>query len=261
MAEEKRSNPNIDSSISYNDAFFAQQILETMLLKEVPKVPGYQFAFHYVPKRIVGGDYCDFVSIDENQTAIIVADVSGHGVSGAIVAVGIRTLIHREIRRVQTPRLLLALVNKFLYEDTPKGLYCTMTYMVLQQKERRLTYVSAGHQPLIVKRYGNPKLEFHDVKSVPLGVDTSGKFQSTLTENVIQLGVGDVVMGYTDGVTEARNPAGEDFTDTFHQLIRQHSEVPLKELHSTIFETLQRHTQSVKQEDDVTMVSLRVNRE
>lgn len=259
-AENKgKANPNIDSSISYNDAFFAHQILETMLLKEVPKVPGYQMAFHYVPKRVVGGDYCDFIPIDDNRLAIIVADVSGHGISGAIVAVGIRTLIHREIKRVATPRLLVALVNKMLYEDTPKGLFCTMMFMILDQKERTLTYLNAGHQPLIVKRYGAPELTLYAHESVPLGVDTSGRFQAMLVENSIKLGKGDLVMGFTDGVTEAENPGGESFEPTFHKLINQHADQPLKDLHQLIFETLQRHTQKTKQEDDITMVSLRVN--
>jgi sigma-B regulation protein RsbU (phosphoserine phosphatase) len=111
-----------------------------------------------------------------------------------------------------------------------------------------------------LRRPGAGEVALFRHESIPVGVNTGAIFQSRLVENRIPLGAGDLVMLYTDGVTDAANSQDQEFEPTFHKLVLQHGDRPLKELHQVIMDTLRLHTQKPKQDDDITLISVRVQR-
>lgn len=236
----------------------AKQIQQALLPKQPPDIPGYKMGYYYAPKRSVGGDYCDFIELDKKHLAIVVADVSGHGVSGALVAAQLRTFIRAEAERQTPPREVVLRLNKMLHETMPRNVYTTMLYMLLETRKQRLTYINAGHPPLVLKRAGASRLELLAHQSLPVGVDSGDRFKAKLAEARIPLAPGDMVVAYTDGISEAQNQYNEQFRDQFYKLLLETSNRPWQEMAWFIMGALHSWTKKETQDDDITLVSLRV---
>jgi serine phosphatase RsbU (regulator of sigma subunit)/anti-sigma regulatory factor (Ser/Thr protein kinase) len=160
----------------------------------------------------VGGDYWDVLALPDGRIGLAVADVAGKGLAGCLVMSMLSALL-RAFRHLDvTPAGMLALLDERLAETLRPGVFVTMWYGVLDPATGRLTFASAGHNPLVVWRRNGGAIELHASKGIPLGAIRGGAIRATLRDETIELDPGDVCVQYTDGYTEAFHvDSGEQF--------------------------------------------------
>jgi serine phosphatase RsbU (regulator of sigma subunit) len=176
----------------------AREIQQTFLPSEMPEHPGWKMDVRWRPAREVGGDFYDVFPLPDQQLAILVADVTDKGMSAALYMTVTRTLLRTVARQFTTPAEILSSVNELLLRDTPHGMYITAFLGILDQHTGELKYANAGHN-LPICRHPNGILEKLLKGGMPLGIIEG----LTLTNQSIRLAIGDTLVLYTDGVTEA----------------------------------------------------------
>ncbi len=192
------------------DLGLAQTIQVRFLPQTVPSPPGFEFFAHYHAAYEVGGDYYDFVELDPNHIAIALGDVAGKGVAAALMMAKFSGDTRACILLEQEPAKAANRLNRLLCGAGIEEKFITLSLGVLDVPERRFTFCSAGHLPLIIRRAdGSIEEVGESISGFPLGIDAD----STYERLQVDLSPGDVVVIHSDGVTDARNP-GEDLFDS-----------------------------------------------
>ena len=238
----------------------AQDIQHTLLPKNFPDIEGFDIATIYRAAKDVGGDYYDFVWIDENTLGIVVADVSGKGVPGSLVMTMIRTAIRLESRGNRSPVDILTRVNEFVTEDVRKGMFITIFLVVLDTRNRKISFSSAGHNPMILYRKEEDKTFFLNPKGIPLGINLPEgvSFEDNLGSENVRLKKGDMLVIYTDGITEAMNLRREQFgISRYLEFIKDNCDLSPDEFTEKFSDELQSFTSGAEQNDDITMVVIK----
>ena len=232
----------------------ARQIQTTFLPKGDPQVKGFDIAGMNIPSSEVGGDFFDFIKIVENQLGVAIADVSGKGIPAALIMAAFRASLKAEILNNYAIRTIFQKVNRLLFESVEREMYVTAVYGVLDTKNRVLTFSNAGHNPPILRR-ADGSIEYLSEGGVALGVLEL----STYEERPLSLFSGDVLILYTDGVTEAFSPGREEFgVDRLVEVINENYELSARDLLNEIYERVQDFTSDSAQLDDLTMVAIKV---
>jgi len=243
-----------------HDLAIASEIQSNLVPKRMLKIPGYDISAYYRPSKEVGGDYYDFIQIDENSEGIIVADVSGKGVPGSLVMTMARAFIRMEAERSRntSPADTLVRANRMLAQDIKKGMFVTALYCILDKRTNEIRVASAGHNPMVVWRAGSGKIELVNPNGIALGFDKGPVFERTIKEEKFALGHGDRIVAYTDGVVEAMNAQSQEFgDDRFRKLIQQLAIRDSNQMLNLLVKTLDEHKGSAPQSDDITIVTLR----
>jgi len=182
----------------------------SLLPKQLPKIPTIDLAVHYQPATRSGGDYYDFFPIADGSWGIIIADVSGHGSPATVLMAVTHALAHTNPKENVCPSQMLEYINRHLAQryTGDSGRFVTAFFGVYQPATRQLTYACAGHNPPRLKRCRDGSMfSIDSVGNPPLGIVPDQNYdQSTQT-----LDIGDQIIFYTDGITEAFNPQGEMF--------------------------------------------------
>ncbi len=238
----------------------AQEIQQTLLPAAFPEIEGYEIASYYEAAKEVGGDYFDFVEVDKDTLGIVVADVSGKGVPGSLVMTMIRTALRTEARGNKNAADVLSRVNDFVMNDMKRGMFVTIFYVILDSHTRTISYASAGHNPMILYRSKTEKSYYLNPRGFPIGINLPDPslFRSSIVSDTLQLREGDVLLIYTDGVTEAMNPHRDKFSDErFLSVIRQNGHQKVDPLVDKIREAITAFTEGYAQNDDITLVAIR----
>ena len=238
----------------------AQEIQHALLPSRFPDVEGYELAAVYRAAKDVGGDYFDFVWIDEDTLGIAVADVSGKGVPGSLVMTMIRTAIRLEARGNHSPSDILAKVNDFVAEDVKKGMFITIFFIVLDSKNRQISFASAGHNPMILYRRDTDKCYFLNPKGIPLGLTLPDNisFGGSLNADKLKLKKDDTLVIYTDGITEAMNANNDQYgNDRLIEFIKSNSSLSPEDFATALDQDLARFTGNALQNDDITLVVIK----
>jgi serine phosphatase RsbU (regulator of sigma subunit)/energy-coupling factor transporter transmembrane protein EcfT len=239
--------------------------IQMSLLPQGPLVmPGVALIAHCEPAREVGGDYYDFMPIDDHTFGILVADVSGKGTSAALYMAELKGIMMSLSQRHRSPRELLIEADRIISRHLDSRSFITVTYLVVDLRAGMLQYARAGHCPLVYvpgpyAQRRKPQLMAPDGLVLGLTLDQGRTFNRLLEEVSLPLGRGDLLVLYTDGITEAMNRDGECFGDArLASLIGQHADLPAEELRERILREIDSFTESAVQQDDMTMVVLRV---
>ena len=238
----------------------AQEIQHALLPATFPEIEGYDLATVYQAAKDVGGDYYDFVWIDPKTLGIVVADVSGKGVPGSLVMTMIRTAIRLEARGNKSAVDILKRVNDFVSEDVKRGMFVTIFFVVLDAEQRKISFASAGHNPLILFRAREQKAYFLNPKGIPLGMQLPEgmDFGGKLEADSVKLQKDDLLVIYTDGVTEAMNPKREQYgIERFLGFIREHAQLNTDDFVAALQRDLSRFTGNAPQNDDITLVVIK----
>ena len=243
-----------------HDLAIASEIQSNLVPKRMLKVPGYDISAYYRPSKEVGGDYYDFIEVDEENEGIIVADVSGKGVPGSLVMTMARAFIRMEAERGKNPSPgdTLMKANRMLAQDIKKGMFVTALYCILNKRTNELRVASAGHNPMVVWRAAAGRMELVNPNGIALGFDKGPVFERTVKEEKIVLGHGDRIVMFTDGTVEAMNSANQEFgDDRFYKLIRDLAPRDSNQMLNLLVKALDEHKGHAPQSDDITIVTLR----
>lgn len=190
----------------------ARKLQRSFLPQEIPVIAGWEFVARIEPARETSGDYYDFIPLPGGRLAILVADVADKGAGAALFMASSRTLMRTFVERYpDRPAQVLESVNRRLVEDTPEGLFVTLFYAILDPATGQITYCNAGHNPPLLYSYGSEEsLHWLAGTGTAVGILPDAVWQ----EDTQILEPGDLLVLYTDGVTEAQNRTGEYFGET-----------------------------------------------
>ncbi len=243
-----------------HDLAIASEIQSNLVPKRMLRIPGYDISAYYRPSKEVGGDYYDFIAIDDDNEAIVVAAVSGKGVSGSLVMSMARAFIRMEAERSRntSPSDTLIRANRMLAQDIKKGMFVTAMYSILNKRTNEVRVASAGHNPLVVWRAATKEVQLVNPGGIALGFDKGPVFERTIKEERIALNHGDRLVLYTDGVVEAMDAAHREFGDPrFHKLIQELATRDSNQMLNLVIKTLDEYRGAAPQSDDITVVTLR----
>ncbi len=191
----------------------AHQIQHMLLPKDTPTLRGYSFGALYRAAKEVGGDYYDFIHIDKDRLALTVADVCGKGIPAAMLMSVTRSSLKSFVSLAASPVAVIGELNRLLFNDLSRAMFVTLFYAVIDLKKKQMLFTSAGHNPGLIWRAQQQQVEMLTLEPtcLPLGVDNSNIFNQLLQEKKTALHAGDVILLYTDGVTEAMNIEQQEF--------------------------------------------------
>jgi sigma-B regulation protein RsbU (phosphoserine phosphatase) len=186
------------------EAHEARKIQQALLPRSSPYIPGFAISGLSTPAGAVGGDWYDFIPFEDGRWGLVLADVSGKGTAAALLMSATRGML-RSLATACCPSEVLAKLNPLLVNDFPSGRFVTMLYAILDPSERTLRFASAGHlRPLLIDDSQARFLETE--RGLPLGIGL-GEY----SEAEIHLSKGSRLLFYSDGITEATNPEGEEY--------------------------------------------------
>jgi sigma-B regulation protein RsbU (phosphoserine phosphatase) len=243
----------------------ARQIQMSLLPRGPLDMPGLGVTALCVPAREVGGDYYDFFRLSHGRLGVLIADVSGKGTSAALYMAELKGLVLSLSQIYDSPRKLLIEANHILAENLDSRSFITMSYAVIDLAAGIMTYARAGHTPLIYlpgaasPRRGAQVLVPNGMV-VGLQIDgAAAKFDELLEEQQIRLDVGDVIVFYTDGITEAMNSKSDLFGESrLSRIVEEHGHLESGELRERILREIEAFVGSADQHDDMTMVLIKV---
>ena len=246
----------------------AREIQMSLLPTGPVTMPGVAVTALSVPAREVGGDYYDFVQLGARRLAVLVADVSGKGTSAAFYMAELKGVVLSLSRIYQSPKQLLIEVNRIISANIDPRSFITMTYAVLDLEAGTFTYARAGHTPLIYVPAGHPgqcEAQVLTPDGLVLGLQLQGiekKFTDLLEERSLPVAGGDLLVLFTDGITEAMNERGDFFGESrLSRLIEEHGHLPSDELREWIVRDVEAFVGPADQHDDMTMVVLKIEDE
>jgi phosphoserine phosphatase RsbU/P len=249
----------VEKKMLKHELAIAEELQSNLLPRRIPRVAGVDLSAYYRPSEEVGGDYYDFIEIDEDHLGIAVADVSGKGIPGAMVMTEARALLKGEATRTLSPAETLLRLNRILFQDIKRGMFVTMCYMVLSLKTRQLTLSSAGHLPLILRRRASRTCHSVNPLGLALGIDKGALFEKKLREERVVLEPGDRFVGCTDGILEAMNAEHEELgTERLMSLVEAHGDCESGEFVTKLINGVEAHAAGAPQHDDMTLVTGRI---
>ena len=212
MAEDLRTSiDNLRRTTAEKERYtkeleIAKEIQDTFLPESVPAIPGIGIAAATIPAMEIGGDFYDFIPAGKGRWGIVIADVSGKGISAALFMALSRTLLHVSGGTASDPTAAIRQANQWIYEDGRSSMFVTVFYGVLDPAGMQFSYVNAGHNPPLLVREDRVQ-ELCKSRGIALGVVPDVSIAST----TLDLRHGDILVLYTDGVTEAFNDLNEAF--------------------------------------------------
>ena len=233
------------------DMAFAKSVQLSFLPERMPRLDGFRFCAHYQPAREIGGDFYDFIPLDEDRLGILIGDVSGKGVPAALFMARFTTDFHRLAIREKDPERLMSRINESVCQNSCRGMFVTLLYMVLEKKSGEAFYINAGHLPPVIWDSSTGK---YDILSrhggPPLGIVPDQQYASAK----MSLSPGSCVLLSTDGLMEAKNAIGEFLgMDGIEKCLRAGSS-EAESVMSRISLSLSRFAGECPQADDITLV-------
>jgi sigma-B regulation protein RsbU (phosphoserine phosphatase) len=234
----------------------AMEVQQNLLPTEMPRAKGLDIAGKSIYCDETGGDLYDFLEVccrDSDQIGIAVGDVSGHGISAALLMATVRAFLRCRVTQRGGIAEIISDVNRLAAYDTREtSQFMTLFYIEINPGEQRLSWVRAGHEPAVFYDPATDKFEELHGKGVALGIDGNIGYHENVKTG---LSGGQIILIGTDGLWESRNKSGEMFgKERLKVLIREHARSSSEEILTFIIDSLKAFQGSVKQEDDVTLV-------
>ena len=232
----------------------AAEIQAELLPATSPDLDGFDIKAKIVPCRELSGDLYDFIDLGDGRTGLVIADVSGKGAPGAILMATTRAIVRTKAEEMWTAEELMDRVNRSLCEDTRPTEFVSMFYSVLDTDTASLTYTNAGHNPPILFHEGETR--FLEAGGVPLGILDDADYD----EEQIQLASVDVLLFYTDGVTETINDEKKLFgVSRFIRIVQRNLALDAQDLIDVIYRKVVEFAAGGAQSDYLTLIVLKVN--
>ena len=233
-----------------HDLAIAKEVQARLFPQRLPVIRTLDYAGTCHPARSVGGDYYDFLDLGSRRLGLVVADIAGKGIGAALLMANLQAAMRSHCATAwEQPERYLRSVNQLLYENTAEGDYATLFFAEYDDDTHKLRYSNCGHPPALLLR-SDDGLERLGATSTVVGL--FDKWECIMEER--ELAPGDVILLYTDGVTEALNGEGEEFGERrLLEATQQHSQVSLPELLVAVADQARRFSPH-EQADDITLI-------
>lgn len=243
------------------DLSLASGIQQMLLPEEAATIPGLDLDARYSPAQKVGGDLYDIFPLSQNRLGVVVADVSGKGIPASLLMAISRTNLRQIAPRHESPAAALSELNRALGGDM-RGMFITMLYAVIDTAAQTVTLARAGHElPLFSRRNartGVAEESYVGSEGMPLGMVPDEIFSTVIADRMEPFGMGDVLVLYTDGITEAPNEEGKEFSgNRLADTVRTLHNRSATELNDGILENVHRFAGPTAQRDDFTLVTVK----
>lgn len=234
----------------------SQKVQKALLPQEVPSVPGLEVAAFSQPARIVGGDYFDFFRFKDNTPGLVIADVMGHGVAASLLMASLQASLRILVTEDDCPGNVAKRLNHLFCHNINLTKFVTLFLTRYEPDSRTLNYCNAGHNPplLFLRNQADP-ISWLQPSGAAIGLVENFQFEA----RNVQVNPGDLLLLYTDGVTEARNPKEEEFgPDRLAEILSRQPDLSARELVAAVRRNLQEFTNGQPLEDDTTIVAVKV---
>jgi sigma-B regulation protein RsbU (phosphoserine phosphatase) len=251
-AEQKILEAEVNLAITQSEIKIAQRIQASLSPSAPIKSEHFEITGYCLPADQVGGDYFDYFYRNEDHLDIIIADVSGHSIGPALFMVEARSAIRSQASRLGTPSETLGVLNNFLFEDLDNSDYfITLFYLQYDITSRQLSFANAGHPPPLLHSPFQSECRQLDAEGMILGVRKNVIFE----EKTTILNEGDLLLLYTDGLTEAENPDGEFFgVERASDIFIQYAQLSPEKIIDAMLKHLKQFCQSESFNDDITLM-------
>ena len=231
----------------------AYEIQVDLLPKSQPVIPGYQIAGKSIPAKDVGGDYYDFIEIDDSNLAFCLGDISGKGIPAAILMANLQASLRGQAKLKRPCKECVSFTNDILFHNTSPTKFATLFYGILNKDTNEITYCNAGHnEPFLFS--GNTVFRKFSAGGIIVGVTPSFPYN----EETIKLHPGDSLIIYSDGITEAMDKKEEEFDeDRLEEAIKKHINEPAAEMLENLINEVKQFTMNTPQTDDMTLVIIK----
>ncbi len=239
----------------------AQEAQRKLLPKVMPQLPGFDIDAICITANEVGGDYYDFFKLGKDKLAITVGDVSGKGAKAAFYMAELKGIIESVTNIYASPKELVTHINKTLFGNLEPQFFISLIYAVLDIKKKELTLARAGHCPMLYYSKEKGEACFVEPSGLGLGLEFGRKFDETLCEQKIKIKRGDVMVFYTDGLIEARNPEQKEFDqERLLDFICKHNILSAAEIKEALVKEVNSFVGRAKTHDDLTCVVIKMSR-
>jgi sigma-B regulation protein RsbU (phosphoserine phosphatase) len=252
LAEKMAERMEVDRRVA-RDMEIAREVQSRLFPQFLPPLQTLQYTGTCIQARVVGGDYYDFLDLGTGRLGIVLADISGKGIAAALLMANLQAnLRSRFMVALEDPHQLLQSVNQLFVENTPEDSYATVFYADYDDANHCLRYANCGHNPPLLLRASG------DIERLGATATVLGLFRNWNCEvKKVCMNPGDVLVIYTDGVTEAPDPSGEEFGEArLIEVVRAHPQAPVDETLNAILAKVQQFS-GVSQADDLTLVIAR----
>ena len=250
VGEETKKRARLETEVAV-----ARRIQQSLQPSTAFKTDWCEAAGITVPATEVGGDYFDMIKISDDEAVIVIADVSGHGVGAGILSAMTKSALHTELHHTTVPAELMFNLNNAVYQVTDKKMFVSFAYLLLDKRTMTAHVATAGHPPIFLIQKSDGAIIEIRTPNLALAVQASTQY----TERAVHVNHGDVLILYTDGITEATNDKGEQFgADRLKELISNTERGSSEALSNSIMASVR--TFAIKKEfaDDATIVVVRV---
>lgn len=236
------------------DLIMAQEIQKSLLPEEDPHLPGVDIAGRNVPAQAVGGDYFDFIPLSGTRLAVALGDVSGKGIPAALLMSNLQAALRSQTSSSPLPKDCITQVNRLLHSCTDSEKFVTMFYGLFNAEDKSLHYTNAGHNhPIVLDPQKDPTLL--DVGGIVLGAVPQFPYE----EGKIELKPGQILILYSDGITETINEEEDQYgEERLIQLVRENAELSAADLSEKILDTVRAFASTAPRQDDMTLVIMKV---
>jgi len=268
LENERLTSRIVEQERLRRELLLATEVQKRLFPEAWPQTTSIQLAGMCMPARGVGGDYYDFLDLGNRQVGVALADVAGKGIAAALIMSVVQASL-RSLTDMRNGSLadLASRMNRLLHRSTGSNSYATFFYAQIDEGNHELRYVNAGHNPPMLLRgpgWNNALVPFvassANVEELATGGTIIGMFaQASYEEARIELRTGDVLILFSDGVSEAHNPAEEEFgEDRLKELLRKVWHLPINEMCTAVTEDLKKWMLDAPQHDDLTFVLMKV---
>ena len=244
-----------------SDLSLAKEVQELFLAQKSPECKGLDIDAQYLPSSQVGGDFYDFYKLSSTKFAVCVADVSGKGVPASLLMAICQTNLRHYVNKSRTPSAVLKKLNVDLEKRIREDMFITLFLAVIDTQANTLTYARAGHEPaLLAKRNKDNAISVEKLhgSGMALGMVPSDLFEESIEDQSVRFETNDVLVLFTDGVTEAENEDKEEFgIERLSETLSSSVKLKANEFNQKLLSALDEYSSDSFERDDVTFVTVK----
>lgn len=253
-------NLRVEKTRMDSDLTLARDVQELFLAKESPYFKGLEIDTQYIPSAQVSGDFYDFYKLSATKFAVSVADVSGKGVPASLLMALCQTNLRHYVKKSKSPREILIKLNQDLEERIREDMFITLVLAIIDTHANTITFSRAGHEPALLGKVNGQQLSVEKLRGngMALGMVPSDLFEEVIEDQTCSFEKGDMLVLYTDGVTESQNQSNEEFgIDRLCEKLEGALEKSPHLFNSSLMNSLEEFSSISSDRDDLTLLTVK----